>query len=220
MKPRVTLVHGWAYDASVWQAVLQLLAELDAELDVEIADLGYFGRPVLPVACDTLRIAVGHSFGALWWLTVADLPWHTLIAINAFPRFTAAPDFPAGVATRVLDRMRKRFATQPDAVLKDFYEACDQAGPNRPLDQHALESGLENLANIDGRIALQQRLNSVHVLAAREDNIVNAAMSEAAFSGLPRGHVHWVEHGDHVLPLSQPQACADLIYAAVASSSK
>ena len=250
MRPRITLVHGWAYDASMWRAVVPLLAELDAELDVEVADLGYFGRPALPVACDVPRIAVGHSLGALWWLTATDLPWNTLIAINAFPRFTAAADFPAGVAPRVLDRMRKRFATQPEAVLNDFYLACGQPGshvnsngsvardnacsraspaPTKPFhqrdcllpfDQPTLKSGLDQLANADGRITLQQRVSSVHVLASRQDNIVSAAMSEAAFSELPSSQVHWVEHGDHVLPLSHPQACADLIHAAAAAYSK
>ena len=49
MTPRITLVHGWGYDATLWHAVLPLLVGLD----VEVADLGYFGRPARPGPCGT-----------------------------------------------------------------------------------------------------------------------------------------------------------------------
>jgi len=207
MTPRITLVHGWGYDATLWREVLPLLAGLD----VEVADLGFFGRPSLPMACAAPRIAVGHSLGALWWLALSDLPWTRLVAINGFPRFTAAPDFPPGVAPRVLERMRKRFATAPAAVLADFQAACGGAGPALPDDAGPLAQGLATLAEADARAALDKRRTEVFALAARKDAIVPAAMSKEAFAVLPAGRLRWIDDGGHLLPLSHPRECAELI---------
>ncbi|MDD5247381.1 MAG: hypothetical protein PHY45_00250 [Rhodocyclaceae bacterium] len=211
MTPRLTLVHGWGYDATLWREVLPLLAGLD----VEVADLGYFGRPTLPAACAAPRVAVGHSLGALWWLALSDLPWRTLVAINAFPRFTAAPDFPQGVAPRVLDRMRKRFAVAPATVLVDFQAMCGNSGPLLPLDTAPLAAGLQILASCDGRAAWAARGADIHALAGRGDAVVPAALTEVAGAALPAGRLRWVDDGGHLLPLSHPQACAELIRSAL-----
>jgi len=213
MNKQITLVHGWGYDATLWREVLPLLDGLD----VEVADLGFFGRASLPSTGAAPRIAVGHSLGALWWLALTDLPWTQLVAINGFPRFTAADDFPQGVAARVLERMRKRFGTAPAAVLADFQSACGATGPALPIDTLPLQQGLATLAEADARTALAKRSADVFSLAARRDAIVPAAMSEAAFAALPAGHLRWIDDGGHLLPLTHARDCAALIRA-VASS--
>ena len=210
MTGRITLIHGWGYDATLWREVVPLLAGLD----VEVCDLGFFGHLQLPAPCDAPRVAVGHSLGALWWLAQSGLPWRSLIAINGFPRFTAAPDFPQGVAPRVLDRMRKRFALAPATVLVDFQAACGGSGPILPLDTAPLAAGLQSLANVDGRAAWTARAADIRALAGRRDAIVPAALSEAAGCALPAGRLRWIEDGGHLLPLSHPRECADLIRAA------
>jgi pimeloyl-ACP methyl ester carboxylesterase len=213
LTPRITLVHGWGCDASLWRDVVPLLEGLD----VEVADLGFFGRQALPAPCAAPRIAVGHSLGALWWLALTDLPWRTLVAINGFPRFTAAADFTAGVPPRVLERMRRRFAEAPAAVLAEFHAACAGSPtdlPAPPADAAPLAAGLGLLAAADGRAALAERAGDVWALATRDDAIVPPAMSAAAFAALAPGRLQWLDAGGHLLPRSQPQACAALIRAA------
>ena len=212
MMPRITLVHGWGYDATLWREVRPLLAGLD----VEVADLGFFGHPSLPAPCAAPRIAVGHSLGTLWWLALSDLPWTRLVAVNGFPRFTAAADFAQGVAPRVLERMRKRFATAPAEVLADFQAACGAAGPALPNDGGPLAQGLAILAASDGRAGLAQRREAIFALAARNDAIVPAAMSADAFAALPTGRLRWIDDGGHLLPLSHTRECAALIREATA----
>ncbi len=202
MKPRITLLHGWGYDAALWRDVLPLLDGLD----VETCDLGLFGESRLPAPCDAPRIAVGHSLGALWWLT-HDLPWRALVAINGFPRFTATENFP-GVAPRVLERMRKRFAESPTSVLADFQTACGGAGPALPGDTTQLASGLAALAQLDARDAWAARASDIRLLAGRRDAIVPPALTE---SMAMLSKVHWIDDGGHLLPLTHPQACAALI---------
>lgn len=214
MTPRITLVHGWGHDATLWREVLPLLAGLD----VEVADLGFFGPPRLPEPCAAPRIAVGHSLGALWWLALTELPWARLVAINGFPRFTAAADFPQGVAPRVLARMRRRLRDTPAAVLAEFRASCGASGnegPPPPADNASLASGLDFLAATDGRATLARRRNHIHALAARQDAIVPAAMSEAAFAPLPAARLDWIEDGGHLLPLTHAPACAAAIAEAI-----
>jgi pimeloyl-[acyl-carrier protein] methyl ester esterase len=203
---RITLLHGWGYDATLWRKVVPLLDGFD----VEVSDLGYFGGPKLPAACDGPRIAVGHSLGALWWLA-NEQPWQTLVAINAFPRFTATDDFPQGVAPRVRDRMRKRFGETPAAVLADFQSACGGAGPALPGDTAELAAGLDALAVLDGRAAWSARAADIRLLAGRKDAIVSAALTDTAAATLSKDHFRWIEDGGHLLPLTHPEACAAFI---------
>lgn len=211
MKATISLLHGWGYDAALWREVVPLLGGLD----VELCDLGYFGAPQLPSPCDAPRIAVGHSLGALWWLALADLPWQRLVAINGFARFTAGADFPQGVPPRVLERMRRRFAEAPATVLDEFRAACGNGGaPRSTPDAAALAAGLALLATVDGRAALARRSADVWAYAARDDAIVPAAMSEAAFAALAAGRLRWSAAGGHLLPLTHARECADLILAA------
>jgi pimeloyl-[acyl-carrier protein] methyl ester esterase len=206
---RITLLHGWGFDASLWRDVLPRLRGLD----VEVCDLGYFGRPALPQPCDAPRVAVGHSLGALWWLALTDLPWRRLVVINGFPRFTAAADFPHGVAPRVLKRMRKRFGEAPGAVLDDFRAACGappDVGPALPVDTAPLAAGLAQLADGDGRETFARRQADIWAFASRDDAIVPPALSESAFGALGN-RLRWCKGGVHLLPLARPEACADLI---------
>jgi pimeloyl-[acyl-carrier protein] methyl ester esterase len=204
--PRITLLHGWGYDATLWREVVPLLNGLD----VELCDLGYFGKLSLPAPCDAPRIAVGHSLGALWWLT-SGLPWQALIAINAFPRFIAGDDFPQGVAPRVLDRMRKRFAETPAAVLADFQKACGGAGPALPGDAEPLTAGLEALGRLDGRSQWSARAADIRLLAGRRDAILPPALTDASGALLSKEHFRCIEHGGHLLPLTHPAECAAFI---------
>jgi pimeloyl-ACP methyl ester carboxylesterase len=215
---RITLLHGWGYDAGLWREVVPLLADYT----VDTPDLGFFGKKS---ALATRRndahndrtplLAVGHSLGALRWLVADGAPWDALLVINGFPRFTATDDFPHGVAPRVLARMQRRFAQAPADVLSEFQNACGAPGPALPADPEPLAQGLEFLATADGRARLAERRQDIHVLASRDDAIVSAALSEAAFAVLPANQMHWcnnTEHGGgHALPLVRPQDCTALI---------
>lgn len=219
----ITLLHGWGYDAGLWREVVPLLADYT----VDTPDLGFFGKKsALVTRRDDAQnpripfLAVGHSLGALRWLVAEEAAWDALVIINGFPRFTAADDFPQGVAPRVLARMQRRFAQTPAEVLSEFQNACGVPGPPLPADTRALAQGLDFLATADGRTRLAQRLKDIHLLASRDDAIVPAALSEAAFAALPAAQMHWCDRGNHALPLTRPQDCAALIRAVAAGLSQ
>ncbi|MEW6164594.1 MAG: hypothetical protein AB1642_06000 [Pseudomonadota bacterium] len=207
----VILVHGWGYDASLWDPVR---ARLDPALRVETLDFGFFGAEKKASAGGTATLAVGHSLGALWWLAQAEMPWRRLLCINGFPRFLAAPDFPFAIAPRVLARMRSQFARDPAGVLKDFHALCGASGTWAPAgtpDHERLAAGLGWLANWDGRATLAARAPDVFALAGCDDLIVPRSMSTPAFAGLPSGHLAFGEAPGHLLPVVEPDLCAQWI---------
>jgi pimeloyl-ACP methyl ester carboxylesterase len=201
---KVVLVHGWGYDASLWDAVRMYL---DPALPAQTLDLGYFGA-VLPAPTFAEPVfAVGHSLGALWWLTQSAIPWRRLLCINGFPRFTAADGYP-GVAPRMLERMRQQFARDPSAVLADFHARCGGHAPAGTPAVATLADGLAQLAELDGRTALATRRTDICALAGTDDPIVPRALSEAAFAGCD---TEFVAAPGHLLPLTHPERCAQRI---------
>jgi pimeloyl-[acyl-carrier protein] methyl ester esterase len=212
------LVHGWGYDASIWDTVRR---QLPPALHVETLDFGYFGSvpmmaqsgyAVLPAPTFAEPvIAVGHSLGALWWLTQAGIPWQRLLCINGFPRFTETADFTPAVAPRVLTRMRTQFALDPAAVLADFHTRCGAPGPDTAPCPDSLALGLAWLADRDGRSTLAARHAEVFALSGTNDPIVPAAMSAMAFAGLPAAHCETINAPGHLLPLTHPAQCAGRI---------
>jgi pimeloyl-[acyl-carrier protein] methyl ester esterase len=207
------LLHGWGYDASIWDAVRALLPPA---LRVETLDFGYFSTavphsghfiPPAPTFAEPV-IAVGHSLGALWWLTQADIPWQRLLCINGFSRFTETTDFTPAVPPRVLTRMRAQFALDPTAVLADFHMRCGAPGPDSAPYPDRLAAGLTWLAERDGRATLAARRTEVFALAGTNDPIVPGGMSAMAFAGLPATHFETIDTPGHLLPLTHPAQCA------------
>lgn len=197
----IVLVHGWGYDASIWDGVL---AKLDPALAVETVDFGFYGNERKVGTGGTAVLAVGHSLGALWWLTQTDLPWHRLLCINGFPRFTETDGYAPAVAPRVLERMQKQFARDPAAVLADFHARCGGHAPAGTPNIERLAAGLGWLGEWDGRAQLAARRADVFALAGSDDPIVPRAMSTMAFST----QCELVETTGHLLPLTHPALCA------------
>ncbi len=194
---QIVLVHGWGYDASLWDAM-----RAHMKIDAVTLDLGFYGNENFG-AGGTARLAVGHSLGALWWLTQTPDAWQRLLCINGFPRFTEADDYAPAIAPRVLSRMQQQFARDPAAVLADFHARCGGHAPAGTPNTERLATGLDWLAQWDGRAALAARRAEVFALAGAHDPIVPAAMSAMAF-----GTVESIDAPGHLLPITHPELCA------------
>lgn len=196
----VILLHGWGYDASLWDEVR---ARLPRSFAVETLDFGYFGPERMKIGAGETALAVGHSLGALWWLSQSELPWRRLLSINGFPRFTETDNYAPAIAPRVLSRMQQQFRRDPSAVLAEFHARCGGHAPAGHPDVERLAAGLTALATWDGRETLATRRNEVVALAGTHDPIVPAAMSAMAF-----GAVEFVDAPGHLLPITHPELCA------------
>ncbi len=219
MRP-VVLVHGWAFDASVWndvQSVLQFAK-------IETIDFGFYGAPQ---SLHTFRdvsgvsflqeerpiVAVGHSLGLLWLLRQESLPaGSVLVGINGFSRFSRAAGFESGVAPRVLERMKMGLKSDARRVLTTFRETCGSKEdvPDN-VDFEKLADGLDILKEGDSRARVAQLGEcgvNLHILASMDDPIATPDMTRACF---PEGSIQWISGGGHMLPLTHAALCAETI---------
>ncbi len=198
MSPLLLLVHGWGFDASFWAPLQAALAPRET-----LAwDLGFFGEPACPpLPAGRPVVAVGHSFGLLWLAERFPAGWPALVSINGFSRFCAGPDFPVGIAPKLIERMIGRFAAAPETVYRDFMARFGVTAPPPPfLAQQRLADGLSGLRQWDARgrmVAL--------ALAGRNDPLLSVSMTEQCFAGTA---IAWHE-GGHLLPREDPQWCAE-----------
>ncbi|GAB1393190.1 alpha/beta hydrolase [Rhodocyclaceae bacterium] len=198
---QIILVHGWGYDASIWDAV-----RVHLKIDAVTLDLGFYGAVLPAPTFAEPVIAVGHSLGALWWLAQSPTSWRKLLCLNGFPRFTETTDYAHAVTPRVLTRMQQQFARDPATVLADFHARCGGHAPAGTPNTARLAAGLDWLAQWDGRATLAARRADVVALAGTQDPIVPAAMSAMAF-GTPEN----IDAPGHLLPLTHPELCAQWI---------
>lgn len=192
IRPTLLLLHGWGFDASVWDDLVSLLPDFP----VMRWDRGYFGTP-LRSAPPADMLAVGHSLGAM--ILARELPAGIpLVAINGFDRFTGED----AVAPRLVERMRVRFDQAPATVLNDFRRRCGAETAMQPLDLATLADDLALLGRTDLSPVPPRRILA---LQGGEDPILPPELRAHAFAGA--AHVS-CDDGGHLLPRSHPQFCA------------
>lgn len=203
----ILLVHGWGFDARLWDGVCVELG--DAPL--RRVELGFFGAPADSAESflrENITLAVGHSLGALWLLHHGFGSSAQLLSVNGFPRFTEDNGFP-GVPARNLAALRRRCEHDAASTLQRFWQDCGAAPDiaSEGADGARLLEGLDWLRDWDERAALAASENCT-ALASRDDAVVPAALSASAFA---RHDLHWAESGGHVLPLTAPALVAGAI---------
>jgi len=200
-------VHGWGFDAGFWDP---LRAALAPHRGIAL-DLGYFGAAVSTLSSEPV-IAVTHSFGTMVLLRDPQPNLAALIIINGFPRFTEAEDYKPATPSRVVSRMRRRFEDSAPEVLNEFRRRCG-AEPigAQSLDTARLADDLAAMESLDCRLALRAISALILVLSAEDDPIVPPAMAEQAFCTAPGITIRHAATGGHILPLSKPVWCAEMI---------
>ncbi|MEE4451895.1 alpha/beta hydrolase [Novosphingobium resinovorum] len=192
--------HGWGFDRHFWEPLTALLPEWAHVID----DRGYFGAPHEP-AVEGPCIAVTHSFGTMRVLAAPPPGLAGIVAINGFERFTAVPGRP-GVPVRVLDRMLRRFETDPRGVLAEFRKTCGSTYAFGEIDPEALAADLLRLRDAAPSL-LDVPILAIHGGA---DPLLPPEMRAATFTG---AQVRRIDHeaGGHLLPLQAPQLCVPAI---------
>ncbi|MBF7010296.1 alpha/beta hydrolase [Novosphingobium resinovorum] len=197
---KLLFAHGWGFDHRFWEPLAALLPEW-AHVSY---DRGYFGASHEP-AVEGPCLAVTHSFGTMRILAAPPPGLTGIVAINGFERFSALPGRP-GVPVRVLDRMLRRFETDPRGVLAEFRKTCGSTEAFGEIDPAALAADLLRLRDA------APSLPDVPILAIHggADPLLPPEMRAATFTG---AQVRRIDHeaGGHLLPLQAPQLCAAAI---------
>lgn len=198
-------VHGWGFDARFWQPLMARVGE------GMCIDLGYRAAQQSEVPqLDEGVVVITHSFGTQFMLhNMLQHKPAAWIAINGFARFTKADDFKNGVHPKLLGRMIQGFAVKPDQVYADFMGQCGDVRPYEgELNTDRLAEDLNAMVDWDERAALDALDAPVLALAGAADQVVSADMSREAFDGFD---LRIKAGGDHVLPLSATDWCAEQI---------
>ena len=214
MTPRLVFAHGWGLDRSLWDAVLGELGDLAN--GAIVLDAGYYGAPVAagPLGGEKV-LGIGQSLGALELMTKPPAPLSGLVAIDAFARFAAGPDFPAGRDVRTLraliQRLGRASPRQIDEIIERTFRAVAPA--HGAPDQDALARGLERLVSLDGRRSFTGA--PIWRLHADNDPTAPLALSDASFAACQVRERRIRGGDDHLSPVSAPRLCADLIRSAL-----
>lgn len=195
---KLLFVHGWGFDGGLWRDVIARLPEFETLIE----DRGYFGHPAAPEV-DGPCAVIAHSHGAMRALLSPPADMRGLIAINGFDRFD--------VPRRILDRMITRFAEAPSEVLADFRQRCGTTEPAPAFDAPLLLQDLHGLRDDDASGPLNIPVLS---LQGANDAIFPPALHVATFAQAPVTRATHPD-ADHLMPLAQPQWCADAIRAFV-----
>ena len=201
----VLFIHGWGFDAGIWSGITRLLADWP----VLHFDRGYFGAPQTP-SPEGPCLVVTHSFGTM--LALRDPPPHCIgiLAINGFDRFFAKPGAP-GVHPRILKRMIGQFEKEPEEVLREFRNRCGCDAPFTLCDGQLLGEDLQQLATMDGTALCAGIELPILSLQSETDPILPQAMRDNVFAGATRLERKTLAGGGHLLPLTEPEACARAI---------
>jgi len=197
------LVHGWGFNAAIWRD----LAGYMRNSEISYVDLGFIaGGPKGATTWPSDAIAVGHSLGLLWLLHRAGdeghAPFRGLVSIQGFDRF--CPHIPP---SRVAG-MRRGLRRDANLTVQAFWRGCGTrpfASPGS-LNIERLDEGLGWLMDWDETETKAKLACSILALAARDDAVVPAAMSEAIWGS---DTIRWSSTGGHVLPLKHPEWCAN-----------
>lgn len=200
---KLLFVHGWGFDRRFWEPLAALLPEWPHLVD----DRGYFGARHEAVP-DGPCIAVTHSFGTMRALAAPPPGLAGIVAINGFERFTAHADRP-GVPLRVLDRMLRRFETDPHGVLAEFRRTCGSEAPFDTIDAALLHADLLRLRDDAPPVPSVP----IAVLHGAQDPLLPPDMRAASFAGAADLRRIDSPTGGHLLPLEAPSLCAAAIRA-------
>ncbi|OUJ01018.1 alpha/beta fold hydrolase [Acetobacter cibinongensis] len=213
---RPVFMHGWACGPEIWQPLQQKLGWQQAIT----VDGGYFSDPSSsgPTALSQVRqqsgtqpiLGIGHSLGFMQLVLAGPWPEGSrFIAINGFSRFASDAEFKCGVPPRILARMQVGLLRDAGQVVNNFRARCGLAAQDQKFfNLTELQAGLSLLEQGDVRSRLSAGMTPGLVLAAKDDPIVPSDMTRAAFEGIDA--VAW-HAGGHMLPLTQPEFCAQQI---------
>lgn len=232
--PALVLVHGWALHGGVFAPLVE---RLRGDFTVHCVDLPGHGHsrdsavPFTLEACVEAIAAqvpqamwVGWSLGGLVALKAAALGAgvRALAMLAATPRFTAAPDWPEGVAPAVFAQFAADLAQDYRGTLERFV-ALDTLGSRTALEDlrtlraalyargeptpAALAAGLRLLERSDLRHLLAGLAVPSLWMAGARDRLVHPRAMAAAAAQAPRaqgeaiagaGHAPFLAHADQV----------------------
>ena len=235
MRDRLILLPGWGLGISPLEPLSAALQGLDERLRVEIEPLPELESSDLDEWLDELDATVpqdtwlgGWSFGGMLASALAARRGDRccgVLTLASNPCFIAHEQWPSAMSWETFDAFLAGCTTDSRQTLKRFASLCTQGaedprGLSRLLLGGAphtadavLISGLEVLAQLDTRQALQAfRGPQLHLFAGL-DGLVPAEAASELLALLPDVEIGLIEQASHAFLLEDPHGVAGAIQA-------
>lgn len=233
MPEHLLLLPGWSFGPAALEPLRATLAAGAPDLQVGVWPLPEQASPGCWLADLDQHLPgdswlVGWSLGGMLASQLAarrGAGCRGLVTLASNPCFRAREDWPSAMPAAVFDAFRESLRSDPQQTLARFGLLCsrgsgDARGLSRQLQGYqpqqsfeTLDAGLQLLAELDGRAALQAFAGPQLHLFAVGDALVPATAAEALAERLPQGRVQLVADASHGLPLERPEAVAETILA-------
>lgn len=235
MRDRLILLPGWGFAPQALLPLSEALQSLDPQLDVQLEPLPPMPSHDVSNCLDVLDAALPSDVWLGGWslggMLAAELAAHRgercggLLTLASNACFVARADWPWAMAQATFDGFLASCEADPRSTLKRFALLCAQGGADvRGLSRllgrctstaagDALTNGLQLLAQLDSRSALQRFQGpQLHLLAA-QDALVPAQVAGALSAFRPGAQVSLIERASHAFVLEDPAALAAVIHA-------
>jgi pimeloyl-[acyl-carrier protein] methyl ester esterase len=235
MRDRLILLPGWGLGIAPLQPLAAALQGLDEHLHVEIEPLPEIDSGDLQDWLDELDERIpsdvwlgGWSLGGMLASELAARRGEHccgLLTLASNPSFVAHEQWPSAMPAETFDAFLAGCAADPKTTLKRFSLLCaqgaqDPRGLSRLLlnaaptaSPTALMAGLELLAQIDTRAAVQAFRGPQLHLFAGQDGLVPAEAAGELFALLPDVEIGLIEQASHAFLLEDPHGVAGAIQA-------
>ena len=230
MRNRVVLLPGWGLGTAPLEPLAAALHDLDEHLRVQLEPLPELTSSDPQQWLDELDANLpedcwlaGWSLGGMLATALAERRGERccgLLTLASNPCFVAREDWPAAMPVETFQAFQQGFQTDSAATLKRFALLCAQgAEDSRSLGRslaasapqgrnEALRSGLELLATLDNRKALQQfRGPQLHLLGSA-DALVPPTLADALLALQPDIEIAVIESACHAFARQRPHAVA------------
>lgn len=235
MRDRLILLPGWGLGTAPLEPLAAALRGLDPRLHVEIEPLPLLDSSDPADWLDELDANLAQDAWLGGWslggMLAAELAARRgercsgLLCLASNPRFVVEPSWPAAMSAETFNAFRQGCATDASATLKRFALLCaqgasDARGLSRlllgaaPLAQsETLLAGLDVLAALDTRAALQAFVGPQLHLFAGQDALVPGSAAQALLELLPDVEIGLIDSASHAFVLERPHEIAAAIQA-------
>ncbi|WP_394237516.1 alpha/beta fold hydrolase [Pseudomonas anguilliseptica] len=235
MRDRLILLPGWGLGTAPLQPLAEVLRGLDPRLHVDIEPLPMLDSSDPDDWLDELDAMLpqdawlgGWSLGGMLAAELAARRGERcsgLLTLASNLRFVAQSDWPAAMSAETFSAFRQGCAADAPTTLKRFALLCAQGavearGLSRQLlaaapqvQPEVLLAGLDLLANLDTRAALQAFVGPQLHLFAGQDALVPASAAQALLELLPDVEIGLIDNTSHAFVLERPHELAVAIQA-------
>lgn len=235
MRDRLILLPGWGLGIAPLQPLAEALRGLDPRLHVEIEPLPALDSSDPADWLDELDANLPQDAWLGGWslggVLAAELAAHRgercsgLLTLASNLRFVAEPSWPAAMPAETFNAFRQGCFGDALATLKRFALLCSQgAADARGLSRlllagapqaqpETLLAGLDLLAALDTRVALQAFVGPQLHLFAGQDALVPPSAAQALLALLPDVEIGLIDNVSHAFALERPHEIAAAIQA-------